>query len=423
MQHYARKARLILDYWIRDLLSSGYRTTLHCSVVILMQSLCLDSRTVVQALDLHLLHMVAKVRACETLLHGVCILIHAGPALFNRGIMESGSPVGDPGVSGNLSLDSTTAVVGIAGCSAVTEQATLNCLRGLDMTTLLTAVMTYENQTATTTAQDIFLPVVDGSLIPEAPSQLMLSGQFHTNISVIAGWAYNDGSIFTSTSLASDQATEGYIMAQYPFFTTSTVSKLLSLYPTSSFSYLAKQFSTPNFTISAQFFRAAQIYRDVNFACPAIFTAQQVAKHTTGPKPYLYEINQTAFATLENAAGGGFEGVIHISEIPYVFNDPGAYLGTASDFTLAAQISGSWAHFAATGNPVGNSTVPSWSVGFTKADLAAAAKKSSKGQVQSAEVNVLGGPTPGMTTYNMSGPETLIERCAFINTLYGQIQT
>ena len=298
-----------------------------------------------------------------------------GPALFRRGIMESGSPVGDPGVSGNLSLDSTTAVVGIAGCSAVTESATLNCLRGLDMTTLLTAVMTYENQTATTTAQDIFLPVVDGSFIPEAPSQLLLSGQFHTNVSIIAGWCYNDGSIFTSTSIASDQATQGYIAAQYPFFTPATLSKLLALYPAASFEYLSKQFSTPNLTISAQFFRSAQIYRDVNFACPAIFTTEQIAKHTTGPKPYLYELNQTAFATIEGAAGAGFEGVFHISEIPYVFNNPGAYLGTTSDFTLAAQVSGSWVHFAATGNPVGNSTLPNWSIGYTKADLAAVAEE------------------------------------------------
>ena len=332
--------------------------------------------------------------------------------------MESGSPVGDPGVSGNTTEQSTTNVADIAGCSAVTQAAVLNCLRGLSTTDLLTAVQTYENQTVTQTSQDIFFPVVDGTLIPAAPSQLLKQGKFHKNISIIAGWNYNDGAIFASTSFTSDQQVEGYLMANYPHFTPSTIQTLLTLYPTAEFAYLARAASSPTLTLSPQFFRAAQIYRDVNFACPALYTAAQVASHNAGmgsAKVYLYELNQTAFAALEALGGAAFEGVIHISEVPYVFNDPLAVAGSPADVVLAAKVSGSWAQFAKAGNPVGNATLAGWGPAKVSANK--------KGVVQSAEVMVIGGVTPGMMTFGMSGPEMLIKRCEFINGLYGMLQT
>lgn len=325
--------------------------------------------------------------------------------------MESGSPIGDPGATGNFTAQSTSTVASFAGCSAVTADATLNCLRGISMNELLTAVEMYENQTKSQTPQDIFFPVVDGSFIPAAPSELLRTGKFHKNISVIAGWAYNDGSIFTDTGITSDSQVQAFILANYPNLTPATVSQLLALYPTASFEYLAKKYTTSNLPLSPQFFRAAQILRDVNFACPALYTAYQVAAHNSKTTAaYLYEINQTAFAALESLAGAAYAGVIHTAEIPYVFDDPQTYLGTPADVTLASQVSGSWAHFAAAANPVGNGTLTNWTAGFTTTDL----NTDKSSGIKRAEVRVIGGPTGGMKTYSTTGPEMLIQRCAVI---------
>ncbi|KAK4949852.1 hypothetical protein LTR10_011694 [Elasticomyces elasticus] len=345
-----------------------------------------------------------------------------GSVPFQRGIMESGSPAADPGVSGNFTLTSTTTVAQLAGCSSTNSTVVLDCLRQLPMTQLLKAVIQYENITASELSQDIFFPVVDGDFIPAAPSTLLRTGQFHKNISVIAGWNYNDGSIFTSPTLNNSVDVCAFVNASYPHLNTTTLGTLMSLYPINDFAATAAAVN-----ISPYFLQGAAIWRDVNFACPAIDVAHHVAQY--GSQSYLYELNATTFDTVLQLANASFEGVIHVSDVPFVFNDANLGLGiTAAQQVVQTRMSGSWARFAATGDPSGNAnnTFADWTQALNKTGAAV------KGQaVQQASVRVIGGPSAGQhvlnkTTQGGSGIEPqLLTRCAFINSVdfYQQIQT
>lgn len=349
-----------------------------------------------------------------------------GNVPFSRAIMESGSAAADPGVSGNFTVVSTSAVAGLAGCSNSSDSnATLACLRSLPMQTLLQGVLEYENQTgAAGMEQDIFFPCVDGQYIPAPPSQLLKQGRFHNHIPVIAGWAEDDGTIFTSPAVSNQSAVVAYLNIQYPHLSKDTIQRLLQLYPVDDFR--ARAAAANNSNVTPYFFQSAQIYRDINFACPALDTAFRVAAF--GSSAYLYALNQSALATLLELAGVTYYGVIHVSDVPYVFDSVASVLGSASDVALANRMSGSWVAFARTGNPVaGNQTLNDWSLAFGahQSSLLAQASKNASVMASSAQVRVIGGPAGGMATYGLGGPEHLIQRCSFINSesFYGQIQT
>lgn len=334
--------------------------------------------------------------------------------------MQSGSPAADPGVSGNFTVTSTSTVARLAGCTSTNSSMALTCLRQLPMPALLQAVLQYENITANQTSQDIFFPTIDGDFIPQAPSALLRKGLFHKNVSVIAGWNYNDGSIFASPLLNTSQAVQGYLAASYPHLNATTKKTLMSLYPVKDFLATATAVQA-----SPYYLQAAEIYRDVNFACPAIDAAHHIAQY--GGHSYLYELNETTFGALLQLSGAGFEGVIHVSDVPFVFNNANIGLGiNAAQEVVQTRMSGSWAHFASTGNPSGNASISlaGWGQAYNKTEA------SVKGQaVQNASVRVIGGPNAGQHEFNKSssvGIESqLLERCAFINSegFYDQLQT
>jgi len=331
--------------------------------------------------------------------------------------MESGSPAADPGVCGNFTAISTTTVAQLAGCSGKDDSTVLTCLRSLPMTTLLDAVLQYENITANATAQDIFFPVVDGDFIPDAPSALLRTGRFHKDVSVIAGWTYNDGSLFAPPQLNSSEDVAGYIEAMWPYLNSTTVSTLLSLFPLKSFVPTAQFFNA-----SPYYFQAAQIWREINFACPAIDAAHRVAQY--GSPSYLYDFNTTVYAAEFAAANASYLGVPHTSDIPFVFDISSPYISAANNVT-ELHVSGSWVHFATTGNPSGGAdTLRDWEVAYNKTEAALSTQS-----VREISVRVIGGPNAGQHHLTLGAKDgiepQLLKRCAFINTesFYEQEQT
>ena len=342
---------------------------------------------------------------------------------FQRAILESGSPGGDPGVSGNGTIKSTSTVANLAGCASQSSKTTLSCLRKLTYQKLFAAVIKYENLTATAgTYQDIFYPTVDNDYIPAAPNVLLRQGKFHKNISVIAGWTYNDGSLFTDPNLSSSSDVDEYLQKAYPFLNSTTRQHLTTtLYPLPPFNSLATTLSAP----SPYFLQAANIYRDINFACPALFTTQQITLHSPNTSTYLYDFNTTSFGLLEQFANATFLGVLHTSEILFAFNRPalGGLLPISDEQkNIGRRVSGSWARFASTGKPTEavaatkDDALADWDAGFNKT-----------GEVN---VRVIGGPNADQHTLKLNGDgdgveARLLERCAFVNSeeVQRQVQT
>jgi carboxylesterase type B len=354
-----------------------------------------------------------------------------GPKLpFQRAILESGGPTGDPGVATNLTMNSTNAVANFANCTQTNSTAQLECLRSLSWQDLLTAVIKFENSSQS--AQDIFFPTLDGvhGYIPDAPSTLLREGRFHKNVSTIAGFNFNDGTIFVPPTLANSTAVTGYLSAAYPNFNSSTLSTLTNtLYPLQSFEAEAKALNSSPF-----FEQASQIYRDVNFACQALFTVQTFSHYSPHVPVYVYDFNTTSFGLLLQLNKVEFFGVIHTSEILFVYNNAnfnGLLPITAGQTVTQDRVSGSWAEFASTGNPSGNNASTSllnWSPAFT---VTKSGKKGGNvealGTLRNVSIRAIGGDEAGQftATLNQLGAQgggflreegDLLRRCEFINS-------
>lgn len=336
--------------------------------------------------------------------------------------MQSGGPAGDVGVAGNFTLTGTSTVAELVGCSGTNSSVVLACLRQVPMTKLLEAVMDYEDDYEDAGGEeDIFFPTLDGTYIPAAPSTLLRTGKFHRNISVIAGWTYNDGSLYVPADLNNASGVQTTIHLSYPGLNSTTLKILISLYPVDDFAAAAKSLN-----ISSYYLQAAEIYRDINFACQSLDVAHHVAQH--GSPSYLYELNATSFTSVLEDADALYIGVLHTSDIPYVFNQPDQGLGiTAADNITAARMSGSWARFATIGDPSGDGStaLAGWTQAFNRSEAA-----NSSQTIQHASVHVIGGPNAGQRDLKLGGGRDVIEpallkRCELINSVefYRQMQT
>ncbi|KAJ5584256.1 uncharacterized protein N7459_004056 [Penicillium hispanicum] len=321
---------------------------------------------------------------------------------FKRAIMQSGSALGDPGTASNFSAVHTAQVVKKAKCTSSSSTEELACLRKLPMETLRLVSIDVQNADATS-GMDVFIPTSPSTFIPDSPSKLLTDGRFSKNIDLITGWNENDGSLATSPYINSTATVAAFLKSQFPAFSKQNIEKALALYPVSSFAPL------PSEGISAQYFRASQIQRDSQFSCPSLHQLQMNQKYSdAGTTNYLFALNQTIFSTAFALYNASFYGVSHMSDIPFVFNQAKtkyAELSTASDVKLASQMSGSWASFAAYGNPSkGNGSISGWS--------------DAKDADDQYKLQVIGGLRAGIRTIGTGADtyEALAKRCAFWNS-------
>ena len=237
----------------------------------------------------------------------------------------------------------------------------------------------------------------------------------------MAGFTYNDGSLFTSPTINSTQAVQAFLHADYPHLNSTTLSKLIQLYPINQFTTAAK---TDN--ISPYWEQASRIYRDINFACPALSTTHHVARYYRSS--YIYELNATGLTPELALANATYLGVIHTSDIFFVFGEATAFDGSAEIQTIQRRLMGSFIQFAATGDPSGGveDTEAGWRQVYSPVEAWVQGEA-----VQNASVRVVGGVNAGQHEFEMEGQEGVgtesetLRRCAFINSVefYEQIQT
>ncbi|KAI1126212.1 putative lipase [Nemania abortiva] len=331
------------------------------------------------------------------------------PVPFHQGICESQN--NEPGITGNFTIDAMQLVVDAVGCntSSLHSPETVACLRDFDMETLLNAsIATYSSEISHNIG-DIWLPVVDGDFLPAAPSQLIKEGRF-ANVTTMIGWCDHDLTVFTDTSITTDEQVYAFIQAYIPTMTAANVNKFLSLYPISDFQ------ANKAANLSSQFYRAAQAFRDILMVCQPIFYAENLAKR--GNDVYLYDWNQTisdqVIKGLVNETGYGS---IHTSDLEYVFGNLSVYDNgeypfhlSSSDLALSSRGSRSWSTFASTGKPSlkGHNTFKGFTTAYPGGD--------------EVDVFIAGGPHEGLSPIDGPGAETVLkvqrlrERCGFLNS-------
>ncbi|KAL4873652.1 hypothetical protein BDV12DRAFT_207498 [Aspergillus spectabilis] len=351
---------------------------------------------------------------------GLQIMAYGGSekAPFKRAIMQSGSPMADPGIASNKSAEHTAELTKIVNCTASTSEAELQCLRSIPMETLNSVAVAYQTQVGGDDGMDVFIPISPSSFIPDSPSRLLSTGRFTHNIDILAGWNENDGSFSTPTELTSDRDVALLLKYEYPAFSTKDIERALALYPISSFSLAAATLPAVNRNITAQYFRASQMKRDAEFSCPSLYLSQMTDRYSsTNTSNYLFALNQTLFRSIYAAVNASYLGVSHFSDIPYVFNQAQsqgyAPYASAEDRLLSSEVSGSWAAFAAVGRPShGVGTVAGWEevVGYGSGN--GNGNGTDRGDYK---MQVLGGPGNGTRMIGKvpGGYEDLAERCAF----------
>ena len=317
----------------------------------------------------------------------------------------------EPGITADFTRNAMINLVDFIGCNTTDlgSNATVQCLRRQSMHALVHAQFATSGSGPAQNLGDQWLPVVDGDFLPEAPSKLIQAGRF-ASIATIIGWTQDDANPFTNFSIASNQDVFDFFSAYLPGFTAANVNKLLSLYPVSDFS------ADPSANLTAQFYRSGRILRDIVFTCQPIYYGKSISQKK-GVDVYYYDQNQTLLEEVFAYAGMPGLGVVHTSEMAYVFGnlshynvDNFPYHPNASDFALRNRESRSWSTFATLGHPslAGHDTLKGWKPAYTHPN--------------ETHIFVVGGPHEGL--WAEDGPRSipavssqrLRQRCSFINS-------
>ncbi|KAI0136228.1 putative lipase [Xylariales sp. AK1849] len=364
---------------------------------------------------------------------GLHLLAYGGaqPFPFQQAISQSQALA--PGITGNFTRDAMQAVVDATGCNttAFDSVETIACLRGLDTGVLERAELDTWQYDNAHNGGDVWLPVVDGDFLPAPPSQLLREGRFAAVPgdvrAIMIGWCENDVDQFIDPGIETAADTRDFIGEFVSGVSSSNLDALLALYPVLDFT------DDPAAGLSAEFYRAGRIQRDIMMVCQPIYLGSSLAAAANNTRDrdfnvYIYDWNQTLLGpplqSSENVTGLGS---IHTSEFAYVFGnlsrydvDGYSYAPTDADWVLEQRASRSWAAFATTGRP------GTWAGKIVDDDIFQGFEPGLDADGELRGVYVIGGPNQGWGSVESddgkaSSPwkisaQKLRERCAFLNS-------
>ncbi|KAJ6043154.1 uncharacterized protein N7446_001350 [Penicillium canescens] len=345
----------------------------------------------------------------------------------DRVIAQSGAVTSLAGVAGDTSASNSLAVAREVGCldssGTVSEEeketnttAIIQCLRDQPLDLLVNNTFKVAYKVSPGDGFGAFIPTVDGTILPSAPSTLMSAGHFpKKSIPLIIGWNRDEASLHVPTSISTLSDISNLLSGMYPSLNASSIADLLVLYPESDYQVQDKEREAQ---MTPAWHTAAAIVRDITVACPSLYQALLLFEHACSSAQkaeiYLYELQQTPFATALAQQGKSYLGVVHFSDMPYVFNDLDStyYIFNPDELALAARVSGSWAEFASGRRPGSRETLGQWDVAFpTSADRPPS--------LETARYLAIGGKDGGMRHVG----KKLARRCEMINALAGELKT
>lgn len=350
---------------------------------------------------------------------------------FQKAVMMSGASGTNFNIMSNLVADNTATVANTVGCTGDPDsQATLNCLRNTPLKFLMDTSVELARKLRPPFGELAFYPSYDGDYIPDRPSVLLRKGAFVKGISLIGSWVANDGAWYAQPTLSDDASVLASFETVVLGLSQSSSQRLLALYPLADFNYLARPGGA-----TADYYRAAQINRDLWFTCPVIDFTWQYTRFGGDSSVRLYDMNQTKFGPILQYMGVPQWRVSHLSDIPYLMNEDVAAGGdnSAPQRELSALLSGSISAFANRGDPTisRGPTFKDWPIAYS--DQSAQALRSDF--PNQLNVYVVGGPLGSGPASMASGTgsgasardkavtgEKVIQRCGFINSILEEIE-
>lgn len=187
-----------------------------------------------------------------------------------------------------------------ANCGGQTDA--LACLRSQDSATLQAADVISRFPGTPEDPIWYFLPVVDGTLVPDELYTLFENGRFN-KVPSIVGDDNDEGTDFVPEANNTADFLN-FMKANYPKLTASQLQKINEAYPPSAL--------YPRHTI--YFAAAAQAYGEATFTCPGIEITKSIAKYISSDQVWNYHYNVW---DADNELAG--LGVPHVSEKPAIW--------------------------------------------------------------------------------------------------------
>lgn len=346
--------------------------------------------------------------------------------------MMSGAPGLNFNTKSDLVANNTAAVARGAGCTGdgQSPQDTIACLRRAPVERLTDLSVTAARAARPPFGEGYFFPTHDGDFLPGRPSQLVRAGKVGArDLPIIAAWVANDGAWYAPPTASCDEDVLASFGQWLHGLSAATRSGLLERYPVADFEHMAAGPGAPGGggSISPQYYRAAQMNRDLWFTCPVLDFAWQYARHggvkKAGGSVRLYEHNATRYGPAFEGMGVPFWRVAHLSDIPYVLNTQrlgGGADNSAPQLALAREVSRSIARFVAASD-----LEEAWPLAFSGVEEGDWASEFPN----KVSLNVFGGPYGGARVTARKGEaavgeaeravewEKLFERCEFINSV------
>ncbi|KAJ6553450.1 Alpha/Beta hydrolase protein [Mycena sp. CBHHK59/15] len=215
------------------------------------------------------------------------------------------------------------------------------CMQGASSATLLNALNTATSQIS---EQFPWVPVIDGELLPELPSNLLERGSF-ADVPYISGTTLDEATFFVSPYITSEQTIIDYLVSN---FSTSPETKaalevaaarLLELYP--DVPALGCPFNTGNatFGLSSQYKRSAALFGDLMFQSQRRAWMQATSRR--GVKAYGYLLTDTP----------PHHAVYHGLELFYIYGVLPELKAPADAVVLGTQMMDYWIAFATSLDP------------------------------------------------------------------------
>ncbi|KAL4884048.1 Alpha/Beta hydrolase protein [Aspergillus karnatakaensis] len=354
---------------------------------------------------------------------------------FQQAMMMSGGPTlnfnSDPDQVTRNTADIARQVGCIAAQSDGQDPETLECLRHTPLEVLTNRSVTASRAARPPFGEAYFYPTIDGDFLLDRPSQLVRAGKFTKGIPLIASWVTNDGAWYASPATSMDDEVLASFGLWLNNLSASTKQALLELYPLTDFEHMVRpDIDGP---ISPQYYRAAQLNRDIWFTCPVLdFTWHYSHPQYGGvsaSQVRVYEFNQTRYTPAFENMGVPMWRVAHLSDIPFFFNN-GHLVGGADNseehLELGKRFASTILRFVYEGSLEGGGERETWPAAFEDNQAGG-----TRGGPDSISIKVFGcpdgslpvtvGKDPGSSMDALSGVEQavrwekLFSRCELIN--------
>lgn len=286
---------------------------------------------------------------------GILVLSPLAKGLFQRAIMQSGSPNGFVASENRDNARvKTLKMAESLDCASDDMNEVIKCLRKLPAKDLSDVTKTYR------IGVQYFMPVYGEAIFPEEPVKALKAGKFN-DVDLIFGHVKDEGTIFTETIFPNYLSP----FIENPKFTkkqATTIISLMFMVFKETFGKEVAEFYTKNIAdtdVDGLRMSVAKAFGDYNLQCPTVFFGQTVAMKNSNKNVYSYLFSKSPerFHTWKECIG--YMGVCHGDDVNILFGFPIKLRGVVfseEEYQLSLDMIRAWAKFADTGKPgnIGN---------------------------------------------------------------------